>query len=245
MATLPKFLKQDKDSILFNGDGEFYFYIPEKFFELDVAIYVGEYISTLGIMTYAYKDGGKTIGPKQFDYPTRFLTKPYKVNKLKGVRLTKEDKKQDYRVLCYKKGDELIHEIRVPEAIENVESFIKLFVIGGYIPNTIPYDKLQNYFIDNIAYNGYNYNISLQMLGIVISEICRDSKDIDRPFRLAKTTDMNAYTPLGVKTVARMVSSYSAITSENFDESIVFAALNKDKNVPIPLERVLTGEDIT
>lgn len=245
MAALPGFLKQEKDSILFNGDGEFYFYIPEKFFDLDVAFYVGEFISTLGILTYAYKDGNKIIGPKQFDYPTRFMTKPYKVNKLKQVRIIENDKKQDYRVLCYRKGDEIIHEIRVPEAIENVEAFIKLFVIGGYIPNTIPYDKLQNYFIDNITYNGSNYNIALQMIGLVISEICRDKKDINKPFRVSGSTDMNAYTPIGIKTVARLISPYTAITSENFDESVVFASLNKNKEVPIPLERVLTGEDIT
>lgn len=245
MATLPEYIYQKNDSIIFRGDGEFFFYVPEKFFELNVASYVGEYISLLGILTYAVKIGKRTIGPKQFNYPTRFMTKPYKVNKLKGVRLIKEDKKQDYRVLCYKSGDEIIHEIRVPQAIENVESFIKLFVIGGYIPNTIPYDKLQNYFLENIAYNGYDYNIALQMLGIVISEICRDRKDINKPFRLSGSSDMNAYTPIGIKTVARLISPYSAITSENFDESIVFASLNNNKEVPIPLERVLTGEDIT
>lgn len=241
--TLPSFLKQDKDSILFNGDGEFNFYIPEKFFDSGIAYYVGEAISTLGILTYSYKDKGKTVGPKIFNYPTRFLTRPYKVNKLKGVKLIKSTQVEDYRILCFRHGDAIIQDITVPEDVENIEAFIKLFIIQGKIPSIIPYNELQNYFIDNIAYNGSKYGISLQMFGIILSELCRDAKDIQRPFRLSGSNDMNAYKPISVKAVAKLISPYSAMTSENFDESIVFASLNKNK-VYSPLERVLTGEDV-
>lgn len=244
MANLPNWLKQIKDSIVYNGEGEFYFYIPEKFFDLEVAYYVGDFITTLGILTYAYKNKGKMYGPKQFNCPTRIMTKPYKVNKLKNVKIIKDSIPADYRVLCYKKGDEIIHDVTVPETVENAEAFLKLFIISGNIPNTIPYDKLQEYFIDNATYAGFKYDISLQMFGIIISEICRDKQDIQRPFRLARTKDMNAYTPISVKAVAKLISPYSAMTSENFDESIVFASLNKNK-VYTPLERVLTGEDVT
>ena len=33
---LPPFLRKEKDSILFNGDGELYFYVPEKYFDLKI-----------------------------------------------------------------------------------------------------------------------------------------------------------------------------------------------------------------
>lgn len=241
---LPPFLKQVNNSILYNGDGEFAFYIPEKYFDLKVTFYTGEFISTLGIMTYSYMVGNKRIGPLQFNYPTRFLTKPYKVDKLKEVKLVKQTKKQDYRILKYRKGDTIIQDIDVPEEIENVEALLKMFIISGHIPNTIPYDQLQNYFIDNIRYNGYNYGVSLQLIGIALSEICRSSKDIQVPFRLSKTKDMNDYQSISVKSVAKLISSYSALTSENFNEAVVFASLN-DNKIGSPLERVLTGENIS
>jgi hypothetical protein len=241
---LPPFLRLVGSSVVYNGDGEFYFYIPEKFFDLRASFYVGESINSIGILNYAISDKNNKLGElREFNYPTRFLTTPYKVNKVKGIKLIKESEPMDYRILCYRKNDPIIVNINVPEELSTMEDFIRLFVISGVIPNTIPYDKIQEYFINNIAYNGESYNVSLQLFGIVISELCRDPDNINIPFRLSKTNDMKAYKAIGVKTVAKLISAYSSITSENFNESVVFASLNTNK-VKIPLERVLTGEDI-
>ena len=42
---IPIFLKRDGDAILFNGDGEFIFYVYEDFFQKEYAIIKGEYIN--------------------------------------------------------------------------------------------------------------------------------------------------------------------------------------------------------
>lgn len=241
---LPSFLKRKGDSILFNGEGEFYFYIPEIFFEQELTFYSGDFISTLGVMTYAMKlSNGKMTELRNFNYPTRFLTKPYKIEKLKEVKLIKETDPDDYRVLYYKKGDPIIVDVNVPEDIENCEDFLKMFIINGRFPSTIPYDKLQDYIVDNYLYNGNKYRISLQMFGIVLSELCRSRKDISVPFRLSKDNNMKDYKCVSIKTIPKLISSYSAFTSENINEAIVYASLN-DKKVQIPLERIVTGEDV-
>lgn len=241
--TLPSFLKQSGDSILFKSDGELYFYIPEKYFDLKVAEYQGDCISLLGIFSYALKENNKMSTLRQFNYPTRFVTKPYKVEKLKSVKLIKESKPEDYRVLCYKKDDVVIVDINVPVDMDNAEDLINLFIIGGHISNTIPYDKIQNYFIDNIAYNDNDYGISLQLFGIVIGELCRSTKDISKPFRLTGSTNMHDYKSISIIDIARLVSPYSAISSNNFNQALVYASVNKNK-ITSPLERVLTGEDV-
>ena len=241
---IPTFLKRVGDSIVFNQDGEFQFYIPEIFFDRGLAAYAGEFINVMGIMNYCLVSKTGTRGSlKQFNYPTRFLTNPYKVDKIKGIKLTKESEKQDYRILRYKKGNPVIVNIFVPEDIENTEQFLKLFAITGAIPNTIGYDELQNYFIDNISYNGASYNVALQLFGVMISELCRAKDNIDVPFRLSGETNMKNYTPIGIKTIAKIISPYSAITSENFNESVVYAALN-DSEVDSPLENIVTGKDL-
>jgi hypothetical protein len=240
-SKLPDFISMKGDSAIYSGDGEFIFYVPEKFFDLNVAFYAGEYINILGVMNYSISKNGSKGKLKDFIYPTRFLTKPYKIDKLKDVKLIATSKSQDYRALRYKNGDAIIVDINVPEDIKNVEDFVNLFVITGNIPNTIPYDKLQDYFIQNIKYNGNNYNICLQIFGIVISELCRSTKDINTPFRLANESDMTNYNPISIKALAKIVSAYSSITSENIDDAIMHAAMN-DKKVISPLERVLTGE---
>jgi hypothetical protein len=89
--------------------------------------------------------------------------------------------------------------------------------------------------------SGNSYGISLQLFGFIESELCRSTKDINIPFRLSGSKDMNDYQSIGVKDVSKMISSYSAITSENIDDSIVHAAMN-DKEVNSPLEKVLMGQ---
>jgi hypothetical protein len=241
---LPPFLRRYNDSILFNGDGEFYFYIPEKMFDLNIARYEGEIISTLGIMSYAMKDAkGKMSTLRQFNYPTRFLTKPYKVEKLKGIKMIKQSKPGDYRVLCYKKNDPIIVNIYLEENIANAEDLIRLFIMAGSIDSTIPYDTIQNYFVDNIKYNGGSYGITLQLFGVIISELCRSSNDEAKPFRLSGASDLHSYNSIPITSIPRLISAYSAIESNNFNQAMVYASLNK-KEVEIPLERVLTGEDV-
>lgn len=240
---LPPFLRRKGDSILYNGNGNLYFYIPEKYFERNIAYYNGEYISTLGVMSYAMKENGKMSTLKQFNYPTRILTKPFKVEKMKFIKLIKESEPLDYRVLCYKKDDAILVETKVPQSVDNTEDMISLFIINGFIPNTIPYDQIQNYIVDNCTYNGAKYKISLQLFGIIISELCRSKKDINVPFRLSKDNDMNNYKSISIKVIPRLISAYSAITSENINEALIYASLN-DNKVQSPLERIVTGEDV-
>lgn len=241
---IPPFLKRVHDSIVFNQDGEFHFYIPEKYFDRKLAFYAGEFINVIGVMDYALADKNGKLGQlRRFNYPTRFLTNPYKVDKLKGIKLIKESKVEDYRLLRYRKGDPIIVNIFVPQDSSNMEDFVKMFAVSGIIPNTIPYDELQTYFIDNIKYNGSSYGIALQLFGILISELCRSSKNDEVPFRLSGSNNMHDFAPISVKKVAKLISAYSAITSENFNESIVYASMNT-KKVESPLERVITGENI-
>ena len=83
--------------------------------------------------------------------------------------------------------------------MDNAEDLINLFIIGGHISNTIPYDKIQNYFIDNINYNNDDgYGISLQLFGIVIGELCRSTKDVSKPFRLTGSTNMHDYKSISI-----------------------------------------------
>lgn len=240
-AKLPMFLSRKNNSVIYSDSGELDIFVPEKYFDLRMAFSAGQYMNVFGILNYCVIDkNGKKSDLRQLNIPTRFLTKPYKIDKLKGVKLISSSKPQDYRVFRYKKDDPVIVEVKVPEEIENVEDFINLFVITGNIPNTISYDKLQTYFVDNIAANGNSYNICLQIFGIVISELCRSQKDINVPFRLSGSKNMNDYQPISVKAVSKLINAYTALTSENFTDAAVHAMMN-DKKIDSPLERVMVG----
>lgn len=241
MYTIPKFVKVSGDSVLYDDSGTFNLYVPERYFELKAAKYAGDIIELIGIANYAIEKNGKLGSLHEFYIPTVFSTKPHDVEKLKGVRLTKDTPKGDYRVLKYIKGDTIIVSTKVPQDIEYVELLLKMFIITGDIPNTIPYDKIQNIIIENMDINGNNYKVTLQLWGIIISEICRSASNQEIPFRLSKSNNMHAYKSISIKDVSRMDSPYAAINTENFDISMVRAALS-DKESTSPLEKILTGD---
>lgn len=241
MYTIPKFVKVSGDSVLYDDSGTFNLYVPERYFELKAAKYAGDIIELIGIANYAIEKNGKLGSLHEFYIPTVFSTKPHDVEKLKGVRLTKDTPKEDYRVLKYIKGDTIIVSTKVPQDIEYVELLLKMFIITGDIPNTIPYDKIQNIIIENMDINGNNYKVTLQLWGIIISEICRSASNQEIPFRLSKSNNMHAYKSISIKDVSRMDSPYAAINTENFDVSMVRATLS-DKESTSPLEKILTGD---
>lgn len=236
----PKFLKRDGDALLFNDEGQFVFYVPETFFDRGDAQIKGEYINLLGILDYTiYKPNGSNIGLKRFNFPTVFLCKPSRIEKSKNLRLKASTEPQDYRLLIFEKGDAVVVSTKVPQNIANVEDFYRIFLTGK-LPTTIPYDKLQNYFIDSMELNGSSYGMTLQMFGIVISEMCRDSSNPSRAFRHTKFTDQMSYRAISIKDLPKYISPSSSIGSENWDLGVVGAIMNPT-NANSPMEKLLMG----
>lgn len=235
---IPKFLKRKDDSLLFANEGEFVYYVPEIYFERKDAIIIGEYVNLIGILDYAIFDkNGNNSGLKRFNFPTVFLSKPGSIEKLKNVKLTDSSDKQDYRLLKYKKDDIIVVSVKVPQSIANVEEFYKIF-LTAHLPTTIGYDIMQEYFTDSIELNGSSYGLSLQLFGIIISEMCRDKNDIYKPFRLSKNNNMNDYKAISIKDVPKLISPHSSITSENWDEAVVNAIITKNMKSS-PMEKLL------
>ena len=109
-------------------------------------------------------------------------------------------------------------------------------LIKGVNRNYFIYDEL----IDkNAQINGVKYNVTNQLIGAIVSEICRDPKDLSKPFRLSKETDMTAYKMIPITQIPKYVSPYTSVTSENADEAIAGAIELKDKHTDSPLEKVV------
>lgn len=225
---IPKFLKKDGDRLLFDGEGQFIFYVPENYFERSCAIVMGDMVNIIGVLDYTIVDkNGKNNGLHLFRFPTVFLCRPSEVEKIKDVQLTKYTEPQDYRLLKFNKGAEIMVSTKVPEVIDNAEQFYQMFT-SGKLPTTIPYDVLDEYFPENFKLNGGNYGLSNQLFGMIISEMCRDPKDTTRLFRHTKIEDMRAYRLIGIRDVPKQTSPYAAVTSENFNESMINAIINKN-----------------
>lgn len=242
-----EFYKQVGDAVICNvkENQEVRYFIPECYFQTKSAIVVGEYVNLLGIFNYAIYENDKPIsGLKTFNFPTVFLAQPYTIVKEKDIKLTANSEVSDYRVLKFKNGDKLVVNVNVPQNIENVEEFFRLFVINGHIPDTIDYRDIWKYFVDSMELSGNSWSLTYQMLGLLQSEICRDSTDITSPFRTSKAKknkEWTNYSNVSIKDLPKYISPYVSITSENLDDSIVAATMLTDAK-DSPLEKVLTGK---
>ena len=247
---VPSFMKRDGDSLVYDEDGELVYFVPEQHFESNIAVEYGTYISLLGEFNYArYNKSGKIIGKVEpLYFPSIFLCKPSDIRNTDGETLSKKYPKafvndtSEYRQLVFRKGDQLVENVHVPQVLSNAELMFKLFLISGHVPNTIPYDELHNHFKDSMNLNGADYGVTMQLFGMIISEICRDKDNESIPFRLGKNIDksMHDYKSVSVKAIPQYIDPYSSFTSEYYDESIMSAILLGNKNAGIPVEKVLT-----
>ena len=244
---IPYFLKKEGNSLVYNQDNStFVFYVPANYFnntsKVNIAVISGEYVSFIGVCNWAIVDDKeKRSEVRPFTFPTMFLCKPYEIEKVKNLKLDNTEE-SDYVLLKFKKGDEVVTSTKVPQLIDNVEIFFKMAIITAKIPTSIPYDKLWELYFESAKLNGFSYNMNIQLFGILIASISRDKNDITRPFCATNMKNMNDYMPIDIKLVPKYISPYTAITSENWDESVRAAILMKDKeDAPLsPLEKIVT-----
>lgn len=249
MANIPSFLKEKDNKILYNNDdgSEFVFYISEDYFtdtKLPVAKIVGQYVETIGIMDWAIVLANGKMGEfKPFKFPSMISCKPNRIEKVKNYKINGLRAK-DYRVLHFGYGDEIISDVNVPEALDNAELVFKILAInGGKTPPTIAYDKMQDYFTESMELSGNSYNVNMQLFGILIREICRDPHDISKNYISSNPNNMNEYVQIPITMIPKFTSPFVALTSQNWDESLMASILlsdeDEDKIKSSPLEKVV------
>lgn len=248
--SIPSWLRLKDSALYFNGEGEFVFFIPEIFFERDHAIFEGDIVYTIGMLNYTILKPGQTDltkNVKAFNFPTAFGTKPGRIEKVKNLKLVSTQDPEDYRVFYYSANneDQIVVSIDVPQDIANVEEFMQICFTTGKIPRNIKYGLLQDYIHDNMELNGNSYGITAQMYGILWSEVCRDPNNLEIPYRLSKNFDFKNqvnYAAMSIKDVAKNISPFTAVTTENWDEAVIAAGIIDSKDIKnTPMEKIMTG----
>lgn len=244
---LPKFLTREGNSLLFNQDNAtFVFFVPKNFFNNSVKVPIaevyGSYVTTIGLLNWAIIDStGKISKAKAFNFPTMFMCKPYEMEDLKEYSIDGTEP-ADYVMLKFKKGDEVVSSVRVPQLIDNVEIFFKMATMTAKIPNTIPYQKIWELFVESADLNGFSYGLNIQLICLLISYLCRDPKDVYKRFAETDMKDMTDYKMIDIRQIPKFMSPYQALVSENWDEAVQSAILMKDKEntMESPLEKIVT-----
>lgn len=244
------FAKKVGESYVYSGDkdSELVYYVPEEFFNSTsknpIAAIFGEYVSFIACCNWAIINSNGSIKEMGIMHkPTMILCKPYNITKEKDLKLGELDP-GDYRLLHFKEGDEILSEERVPEMIENVELFFKLVAYNAKIPTSVPYSKIWELMVENGALNNFNYNVNYQLLGILTAGVCRSKKDPSVPFRLTSMADENDYDPMSIRLLAKYISPYESLVSENWDEgvrsAIMLSELPEEEIPYSPIEKIIS-----
>lgn len=232
---IPSFTRRDGNAILFNGEGQLEYYIPENYFGGKNAIVEGSFVRLFGSFNYRIISKTGSIGNlHEFNWPTVFLCRPSVIEKRKSIILDPNNKSfapGDYRVLIFNDGDQLVTNVFTPEDIDNTKELLALHITTGKIPPNISYTDLYMYPYRSMELNGSKFDIHTQLMGLIYSKICRDPDNPANLFRLSKAIDkdMTSYSPMSIKDVPKYISPYAAISSENMDEGIIASVLLTDK----------------
>lgn len=242
--SLPNGVTKKDESVYWTGDGEFLLFVPEFYFDMNLAKMEGEYVTLMGILTYTISSStGKVGNIREFYFPSMFTTKPGRIEKRKDFDIT-DNYRADCRIFYYTNNnyDQIITSTKIPKDIENVEDLFRLLIKTGKTPNTVRYDEMQNYFMDAINIAGSSFGINIGLFGVIIGELCKDPNDLTKPFRLSNTIDKNlyGYKEISIIDAPKYISPYASITSENFDEGVI-GAINTDSKAPSALEKVFIG----
>lgn len=236
----PSFIKVENNSFIFKDDGIFKLYVPEKYFDIKMAEFVGEIVNVFGILTYEICDKNDKIIHKMdnFKFPAKFNTKPDDIEIVKDFKIFPTSEPQRYRVLKYYKNGVVVVNYAISETVDNLNTFYSALQYGN-LPNCVPYNEWQDYFFENIALTGNSYKVSAQLMGIVFSELCRSSKDPSVPFRMSKSKDMRDYKMCNIREIPREISPFTAITSENWDEALISSTLADSNKQHSPMEKIM------
>ena len=237
--------KKEGDDIIFVGK-YMEIYIPEFYFEKDIAELVGDHFKTFGLLnfrTFADIDGTKPYKIRTFNLPVELYTYPSGGYEVKNLDLIGKGEEK-YYVAKYYNTDKLC-SAKLVAAKMSFRSFLEI-LMAGKLPGTLPYNSVMDIWQKNFMLTDVNFDIPDVIKEIVLSQIYRSKKDINVPFAkvIGKDPKTNPYdyVTASPRQITKLSSTYSGIAFEDFNQMVASGINNtktNKKEVPSPMEPIL------
>ena len=238
--------RKDDNYVYFDGK-YMEVYIPEMYFEKDIAEIVGDHFRTMGVLnfrTFSDIDGTKPGKLRTFNLPIDINTYPSGGYDIKKMDLVGNKIEDTYYVCKYYNGDKFCTSKNAASRIA-FERFLNI-LIGGKLPATLPYKDVIDIWNRNLAMNGISFDIPDVVKEVVIASIYKSKSDPHIPFSkvIGKNpkTSQYAYITASPRDIAKQSSTYIGISFENMDEMLINGINNGrygKKEIESPMEEVL------
>lgn len=206
------------------------FYIPMYYFDSSkkFAEDFNDTIKVLGIFNVGIFDNGKFKEMRTLNLPTMITINVYD-SETREVTMSNGETTQ-CKVLKYLKNAKIMQSV-VFQDEEHAKKYLQ-FLIGGKIPNIIPYSQQLRVWRKNQTLNGVHFGVSSLYLELVLSVINRNPKKLNEKFaKVASNTDTGEfdYKFSSVRQICQYNSTFTALTFEDID-SMITTSLNKSRN---------------
>jgi hypothetical protein len=214
-------------------------YIPNSYFENEIAEYVGNNIEVIGIFYFSIHSSESEEFSKgrihSLKLPSIITLYSEKISK---VKLIFNNEEEIYTVLNFNNGDIFLNNTNIIKTPKNTLNFINLLHYGK-LPKNIKYEEIISIYRDNLRLNEVNLKVPSLILESIISELCRDKNDRNLPFRLGKSNEF-LYAP--IKMLPHLNSSFSSISFEDPNKGLALSIKrtkdNKQQAIS-PIEQVI------
>ena len=239
---LSKFLRYDKDNIIFTGE-KLEMYIPTDWFDNGMAEMVGNRVSVLGLLHIrCYDIKGKMIFQNIMNLPSTIIIRP------KTIENRTEDIGYDmglnkYTICVFYKND-IVMSRYIQKDSDNVQDFLNMIMrakISG-----IPYSTLLDVWKRNLEINAVDLGVPNSIMELILSEIYRSADDLVDNYATVKNKNPNlsetSYIPANERQLCAKNSTFAALSFEDIDSMITYSLnmtkSNQEQKIS-PIEKVI------
>lgn len=218
-------------------------YIPTDFFDSNLAVNSGSFITTLGLLNARVFDSMDSPGFLELlNLPTKITLYPTDME-TKKLKLSPILPEENYLVCKFYKNMPFMRKDLVKSS-DNAELFLEL-LLRGKLPKNIPYEKVLTVWRKNLDLNGINFKVPSSILELIIREVYRDPKTGEPYGKERGNKDIyewGHYNTANMRNICAKNSTFAAITFEDFD-AMVTTSLNRKKqgksqNIS-PIEKII------
>lgn len=219
----------------------FEIYIPNSYFEDEVAVNHGSFVETFGVVYCRPFPDDKEEPVMLMDLP---VTVDYKVYSSHPGTIKAKGKAVDVMVLEYMKDSYVMHQT-IPNGREVGDAFLDQ-LLAGKLPNTINYASLIDLWWKNLELSNVKYKVPSKIYEMIIAAIYRNPHNMKQRYGQLYGAQENPsgydYKTGNVRSVVKDLSTFSGMVFEDIGTMISNGINNAAEGVEeqvSPLEKII------
>jgi hypothetical protein len=212
-----------------------YFLLPTE----ELAKVMGNRIQSLGL--FFFKVDGKVYELQipvdvTFEFSDQYKTK---------TKIKPSIPSADYDVFVLNKNDIFIYDLFYKQNFDDLMRWISKLVQGAKLPLTMSYDEVFSIYVKALQVTNINARLGVSALSLefILSELYRNKRNMNRPFRFAYNgTNEYDYRMIKITKIPEMNSTFTGMLGEDIKQQLVSAiAKNREgrKDRVSPMEKII------